>query len=114
MNAQVGLAEAAYYPTLTLSASGGVESTALTTLFRWPARLWTVGPSLSQTLFDFGRRRAQVQQMEAAYDASVAAYRQSVLTAFQGVEDNLSTLHYPADAEGAIRRLRPSNERKIR
>ena len=93
MNAEVGLAEVAYYPTLTLSASGGVESTAITTLFRWPSRLWTVGPSLSQTLFDFGRRRAQVQQVEAAYDASVATYRQSVLTAFQEVEDNLTALH---------------------
>ncbi|HEY3838435.1 MAG TPA: efflux transporter outer membrane subunit [Bryobacteraceae bacterium] len=93
LNAEIGLAEAAYYPTLTLSASGGVESTAITTLFRWPSRLWTVGPSLSQTLFDFGRRRAQVMQSEAAYDASVASYRQSVLTAFQEVEDNLAALH---------------------
>ncbi len=94
LNAEVGLAETAYYPTLTLSASGGVESTALTTLFRWPSRIWTVGPSISQTLFDFGKRRAQVLQSEAAYDASVATYRQSVLTAFQEVEDNLSALHY--------------------
>ena len=70
MNAQVGLAETAYYPTLTLAASGGVESTTLTTLIRWPSRLWTVGPSISQTLFDFGKRRAQLQMSEAAYDAS--------------------------------------------
>lgn len=93
LNSQVGLAEVAFYPTLTLSASGGVESTAITTLFRWPSRLWSLGPSVSQTLFDFGRRRAALQQVEAAYDASIATYRQSVLTAFQQVEDNLSTLH---------------------
>jgi NodT family efflux transporter outer membrane factor (OMF) lipoprotein len=94
MNAQVGLAETAYYPTLTLSASGGIESTSLTTLVRWPSRLWTVGPSISQTLFDFGKRRAQLQMVEASYDSSIAAYRQSVLGAFQEVEDNLSALHY--------------------
>ena len=94
LNAEVGLAETAYYPTLTLSASGGIESSALTTLFRWPSRFWSVGPSISQTLFDFGKRRAQLQQAEAAYDASLATYRQSVLTAFQEVEDNLSALHY--------------------
>jgi NodT family efflux transporter outer membrane factor (OMF) lipoprotein len=93
MNSQIGLAEAAYYPTLNLSASGGVESTALTLLVRWPSRLWTVGPSVSETLFDFGRRRAAVRQVQATYDASVATYRQSVLTAFQQVEDNLASLH---------------------
>ena len=93
MNAQIGLAEVAYYPTFNLSASGGFESTAITTLIRWPSRLWTVGPSLSETLFDFGRRRAQVQQVEAAWDGAVATYRQSVLAAFQEVEDNLSNLH---------------------
>jgi NodT family efflux transporter outer membrane factor (OMF) lipoprotein len=93
INSQIGLAEVAYYPTLTITGSAGVESTALSTLFRWPARLWSIGPSLSETLFDFGRRRAQVLQLQAAYDASVASYRQSVLTAFQEVEDNLSALH---------------------
>jgi len=93
LNSQVGLAEVAFYPNLTLSASGGIESSAITTLFRWPSRLWSVGPSISETLFDFGRRRAQVQQVQAAYDASVATYRQSVLTAFQEVEDNLTALH---------------------
>jgi NodT family efflux transporter outer membrane factor (OMF) lipoprotein len=93
LNSQIGLAEVAFYPTLNLSATAGVESTALTTLIRWPSRLWSVGPSISQTLFDFGRRRAVVQQVEAAYDAQVAGYRQSVLLAFQEVEDNLSALH---------------------
>jgi NodT family efflux transporter outer membrane factor (OMF) lipoprotein len=93
LNSQVGLAEVAFYPTLNLTASGGVESTAITTLFRWPSRLWSLGPSLSQTLFDFGRRRAALQQVEAQYDGSIATYRQSVLTAFQQVEDNLAALH---------------------
>jgi NodT family efflux transporter outer membrane factor (OMF) lipoprotein len=93
LNSQIGLAEVAYYPTLNISGSAGIESTVFTTLFRWPSRLWSVGPSISQTLFDFGRRRAQVQQVEAAYDAAVAVYRQSVLTALQEVEDNLATLH---------------------
>jgi NodT family efflux transporter outer membrane factor (OMF) lipoprotein len=107
LNVQIGLAEVAYYPTLTLSGTAGVESTALTTLIRWPSRLWTVGPSISETLFDFGRRRAVVQQMEAAYDAAVANYRQSVLLAFQQVEDNLAALHTleveAAQEEQAIR-----------
>jgi NodT family efflux transporter outer membrane factor (OMF) lipoprotein len=111
LNAQVGMAETAYYPTLTLSASGGIESTALTTLVRWPSRLWTVGPSISQTLFDFGRRRAQLQQVEASYDASVAAYRQSVLGAFQEVEDNLAALHF-LETEAAQEAIAVSNAQR--
>jgi NodT family efflux transporter outer membrane factor (OMF) lipoprotein len=91
-NAEIGLARAAYYPTLTLSATGGLDAGSLASFFSWPARFWSVGPSLSETLFDFGRRRAQLQQMEAAYDATVATYRQTTLSAFQGVEDNLSAL----------------------
>lgn len=92
-NAQIGLAETAYYPTLNLSASAGLQSQSWSNLFTWPARFWSVGPSLPQTLFDFGKRRAQVQQTEATYDASVANYRQSVLMALQEVEDNLNALH---------------------
>lgn len=91
-NAEIGLAQTAYYPTLTLSASGGLESNRITTWLSWPARFWSLGPTLAQTLLDFGRRRAQVQGAEAAYDAAVAGYRQTVLNAFQEVEDNLSTL----------------------
>ena len=93
VNAQIGLAETAYYPTLTISASAGLQSQSWSNLFTWPARFWSVGPSLSQTLFDFGKRRAQVQQVEATYDAAVANYRQSVLMALQEVEDNLNALH---------------------
>jgi NodT family efflux transporter outer membrane factor (OMF) lipoprotein len=99
-NAEIGLAQTAYFPTLTLSASAGLENNSLANLFTWPARLWSGGPSLSQTLFDFGKRRAQVQQTEAAYDAAVATYRQTVLSAFQEVEDNLTALHV-LEAEAA-------------
>jgi NodT family efflux transporter outer membrane factor (OMF) lipoprotein len=91
-NAEVGLAQTAFYPTLTLSASGGLESSRITTWLSWPSRFWSLGPTLAQTLLDFGRRKAQVQGAEAAYDATVAGYRQTVLGAFQEVEDNLSSL----------------------
>jgi NodT family efflux transporter outer membrane factor (OMF) lipoprotein len=91
-NAQIGIAKAAYYPTLTLSASGGFESSALSDWLTWPSRFWSVGPALAETLFDAGLRRATVQQYQAAYDQTVATYRQTVLTAFQQVEDNLAAL----------------------
>jgi NodT family efflux transporter outer membrane factor (OMF) lipoprotein len=91
-NAQIGLAQTAYYPTLTLSANGGLESSRITTWLSWPSRFWSLGPSMAQTLLDFGRRKAQVQGAEAAYDATVAGYRQTVLSAFQEVEDNLAAL----------------------
>jgi NodT family efflux transporter outer membrane factor (OMF) lipoprotein len=91
-NAEIGLAQTAYYPTLTLSATGGVESTRITTWLSWPSRFWSVGPTLAETLLDFGRRKAQVQGAQAAYDATVASYRQTVLAAFQDVEDNLAAL----------------------
>jgi len=91
-NAQIGVAEAAYFPTLTLSASAGFESTNAADWITWPARFWSVGPSISETIFDGGLRSATVAQYRAAYDQSVATYRQTVLTAFQQVEDNLASL----------------------
>jgi NodT family efflux transporter outer membrane factor (OMF) lipoprotein len=91
-NAQIGVARAAYYPTVTLSASGGLESTSISQWFTWPSRFWSIGPTASQTLFDAGLRRATVEQFRAQYDASVANYRQDVLVAFQQVEDNLAAL----------------------
>jgi NodT family efflux transporter outer membrane factor (OMF) lipoprotein len=91
-NAQIGVAKAAYYPTVTLSASGGFESTSISKWFTWPSRFWSVGPTASETLFDAGLRRSTVEQFRAQYDASVANYRQSVLVAFQQVEDNLAAL----------------------
>jgi NodT family efflux transporter outer membrane factor (OMF) lipoprotein len=91
-NAQIGVAEAAWYPTVRLSASGGLESTSLARWLTWPSRFWSVGPSISETLFDGGSRGSQNDQARAAYDADVAAYRQAVLTGFQEVEDNLAAL----------------------
>ncbi len=89
-NAQVGIAYAAYYPNLTLSAGGGFESSAISEWFSWPSRFWSVGSTLSETLFDAGLRRATVHQYVAVYNADVANYRQTVLTAFQQVEDALA------------------------
>jgi NodT family efflux transporter outer membrane factor (OMF) lipoprotein len=91
-NAQIGIARVAYYPSLTLSASGGFESQTLQRLLNWPSRFWSVGGSLSETIFDAGLRRATVDQFIAVYNTSVAGYRQTVLTAFQQVEDNLAAV----------------------
>jgi len=91
-NAQIGIAKAAYYPTILLSAAAGFEGSDITNWISWPSGLWAVGPSLVATVFDVGRRRALTEQAQAAYDANVAAYRQSVLAAFQEVEDNLAAL----------------------
>jgi NodT family efflux transporter outer membrane factor (OMF) lipoprotein len=91
-NAQIGIAVAAYYPTVTLSFSGGLESSSVSQWFTWPSRFWSVGPSITETVYDGGLRKAQTDQARAAFDGSVAAYRQAVLTAFQGVEDNLAAL----------------------
>src|SRR5207245_11117553 len=91
-NAQLGVAAAAYYPTLTLSASSGFESSSLSQWLTAPSHFWSVGPSISETVFDGGLRRAQTDFARAGYDASVGTYRQTVLTAFQAVEDNLAAL----------------------
>jgi NodT family efflux transporter outer membrane factor (OMF) lipoprotein len=91
-NEQIGIAQAAFYPTLSLSAIAGFQGTSALNWFNWPSRFWAVGPSLSQTLFDAGRRRATKDITVAQYDATVANYRQTVLTAFQQVEDNLAAL----------------------
>lgn len=91
-NAQIGIAQAAFYPTVTLRSTIGLDSSSLTNLFSWPSALWSFGSSLVQIAFDGGRRRAVTEQAQAAYDATVATYRQTVLVAFQGVEDNLALL----------------------
>jgi NodT family efflux transporter outer membrane factor (OMF) lipoprotein len=93
-NANVGLAEAAYYPTLTLSANPGLLATSLASLLSYASRNWSSSVALSQTAADFGRRGAQLASARAVYDATVAAYRQTVLAAFQEVEDDLSSLRY--------------------
>jgi len=91
-NEQIGIARAAFFPALTLSATAGLESSSIVNWFTWPSRFWSVGPQMAETLFDAGKRRAQSAQAQAAFDVTVADYRQVVLTGFQQVEDNLSTL----------------------
>ncbi len=91
-NATIGVATAAYYPSLQLTGEAGFESTSFGSLFTAPARFWSLGAAASETLFDAGLRRATVAQYTAAYRADVAAYRQTVLTAFQQVEDYVATL----------------------
>jgi NodT family efflux transporter outer membrane factor (OMF) lipoprotein len=99
-NANIGLAEAAYYPTLTLAPSIGFVSTSIVNLFSAAGRYWSAGSSISQTLFDFGRRGATMENARASYDATVAAYRQTVLSAFQEVEDDLASLRYLSQEAG--------------
>jgi NodT family efflux transporter outer membrane factor (OMF) lipoprotein len=91
-NAQIGVAYAAYYPSLTLSASYGYESTNFSHFFDLPSRFWSVGPTLSETVYDGGLRRATVNQFITTYNADVASYRQTVLTAFQQVEDSMASV----------------------
>jgi outer membrane protein TolC len=89
-NAAIGIAYAAYYPNLSLTAAGGFESSAFTQWLSWPSRFWSVGTSVSETIFDAGLRRATVQQYVATYNSDLAGYRQTVLEAFQQVEDSLA------------------------
>jgi NodT family efflux transporter outer membrane factor (OMF) lipoprotein len=91
-NEQIGIARAAFFPTIILSASAGFEGNSIANWFDWPSRFWAVGPSALQTLFDAGRRRATSQAALANYDATVAGYRETTLTALQQVEDNLAAL----------------------
>jgi NodT family efflux transporter outer membrane factor (OMF) lipoprotein len=91
-NAQIGVARAAYYPTLSLTGSGGYSSSTLSDWISAPNRFWSLGPSLATTLLDFGKRGAASDQAIAVYDQNVATYRQTVLQAFQDVEDNLAAL----------------------
>jgi NodT family efflux transporter outer membrane factor (OMF) lipoprotein len=111
-NAQIGVAKSAFYPSLTLSASGGYASSSLANWLTLPNRFWSVGPAIAQALFDGGLRKSQSEQATAAYDASVAAYRQTVLGGFQEVEDNLAALRIlgqEAEVQGeAVRAARQS------
>ncbi len=91
-NEGIGIARAAYFPSLVLSATGGLEGTSIANWFAWPSRFWAVGPTMLETIFDGGRRRATSEGARANYDATVANYRQTTLVAFQEVEDNLAGL----------------------
>jgi NodT family efflux transporter outer membrane factor (OMF) lipoprotein len=91
-NAQIGVARAAYFPNITLSGSAGYESTTTANLFTGPAFLWSLGGVAAQTIFDAGNKFAVTEQTKAQYQSQVATYRQTVLGAFQEVEDNLVSL----------------------
>jgi NodT family efflux transporter outer membrane factor (OMF) lipoprotein len=99
-NAQIGVAKTAYFPTVLLSGSAGFGNLSLSNWLTWPSRFWSVGPSIAETIFDAGLRRATVQQYRANYDLTVANYRETVLTAFQQVEDNLASLRILSQAIG--------------
>ena len=103
-NEQIGIAKAAYYPTVVLSGSAGFEATKITNWLQWPSRLWSVGASVTQILFDAGQRNATSEAAIANYDALVATYRQTTLTAFQQVEDNLAALRVLAQEAEEQRR----------
>jgi NodT family efflux transporter outer membrane factor (OMF) lipoprotein len=118
-NAQIGVAQAAYFPTVTLSAVAGFESSTFANWLSWPSRYFSIGTTLAETLFDAGLRRATVMQYRAQYDQTIANYRQAVLTAFQQVEDNLSSLrvlsaqheHQDAAVKAAQRTLKLALDR---
>ncbi len=112
-NEQIGIAQAAFFPTLTMAATAGVESSNVLDLITWPARFWTIGPQLAQILFDAGKRKAQVAEAQAGYDATAAAYRQAVLSAFQQVEDNLSTLRVLEQESGVTDQAVKSAKRSV-
>jgi NodT family efflux transporter outer membrane factor (OMF) lipoprotein len=112
-NATIGVGMAAFYPNLTLAASGGVESSSFKHLFDLASGLWSVGPSISQPIFDAGLRRATVNQYIETYNADVASYRQTVLTAFQQVEDYLSALRIDSRQYGQVRQAASSAQQYV-
>jgi len=118
-NAEIGVAKAAYFPTILLTASGGFGTASVANWLTWPNRFWSVGPSLAEAIFDAGLRKATVAQYRATYDQTVANYRETVLTSFQQVEDNLASLkilsqtidQQDAAVEAAARSLREAEVR---
>ncbi len=118
-NAQIGVAKAAYFPNILLSGLAGFGNSSISSWLTWPSRFWSVGPSLAETIFDAGLRRATVQQFRANYDQTVANYRETVLTSFQQVEDNLASLRIlsqvidqqDAAVEAATRNLQEAKAR---
>jgi NodT family efflux transporter outer membrane factor (OMF) lipoprotein len=110
-NAGIGVAEAAFYPSLTFSAQGGFAHNTLAHLFTVPSRFWTLGPDLAETIFDAGARTAAVRGARATYDQDVANYRNTVLTAFQSVEDSLSSMNHLRAQASAFAKVYDSNSR---
>jgi outer membrane protein TolC len=104
---------AAFYPNLTLTGTAGLANSNVTRLFNWSSRVWAVGAGLAQTLFDAGRRRAIVVEQQAGYDATVDAYRQTVLTAFQQVEDELVALRVLADESEKVQATIQAADREL-
>lgn len=100
-NEQIGITKAAFFPSLLLTGSVGLESGSISDWFTWPSRIWSVGPQVAETVIDAGRRHAQSDLARADFDISVANYRQTVLAAFQQVEDNLAALRILADENRA-------------
>jgi NodT family efflux transporter outer membrane factor (OMF) lipoprotein len=109
-NATIGVAEAAFFPELTLSAQGGFQHNTFAHLFSLPSRIWTLGPDLAETIFDGGARTAAVREARATYDEDVATYRNTVLTAFQSVEDSLSTVNHLKQQEHAFANILQRNQ----
>jgi len=118
-NAQIGVAKAAYFPNILLSGATGFGNSSISNWFTWPSRFWSVGPSVAETIFDAGLRRATIQQSRANFDQTVANYRETVLTSFQQVEDNLASLRILSQAidqqdaaiEAATRNLQEATAR---
>lgn len=110
-NANIGVAVAAYFPTLDLTAEGGFQHNAIANLFTLPNRFWTLGPSLVETLFDGGAHSAAVRKARATYDADVAMYRETVLASFQSVEDSLSSCNHLKEQAQAYVNIYERNKR---
>ena len=112
-NEQIGIARAAFFPSVVLGASAGFEGSSILNWLNWPSRFWAVGPSLAETLFDAGRRRAGSDAAIAGYDAAVATYRETTLSAFQQVEDNLAALRVLENEEKQQRNAVASAEESL-
>ncbi len=112
-NEQIGIARAALYPSIGISGSVGLQGSKLTNIFNWPSRFWSLGPSASQLIYDAGRRRAILKQEQDLFDSAVANYRQTVLNAFQQVEDALSTLRILETESGQAKQAVDSAQRSL-
>ena len=113
-NEGIGIARAAYFPSLTIGGAVGLQSAHISNLFTWPSRVWAIGPQASEIIYDGGRRRAGVEQAQANYDATVATYRETTLEAFQQVEDNLAALRILAQEATQEEQAVEESQRNLR